>query len=342
MADHKAAVGVPLLTRGTSKPILAAGETSRGTREMKYLFVCGMPRSGTTILAKEIAKLANCTGFENTGVIMDEGQYLQDVYLTEWACGGAGRFGFAPEAHLTEDSPLLTPTKVAKLRLSWEPYWDRNKTICIEKTPGNLLKTRFLQAAFPNAHFVVIKRHPVPVCLATQKWSLTPLHELFEHWLRCHELFDEDKKRLERLYELSYEDYIKDPKRYVEEIASFIGTESSGSLEAEVEDLYNKRYFDRWARMLQLSPFQTYYRRVAKEYERKFREHGYSLAPPTSQTPVSLDQYKPVRGILTPLLYLGADIFFALWRAGRWLRIRVENAAVIMRLDSVTPKKAIH
>ena len=141
-------------------------ETSRAIEEMKYVFVCGMPRSGTTLLAKQIAAFANCTGFENTGVIMDEGQYLQDIYPTEWACGGAGRFGFDPQAHLTEESPLLSPTNLVRLRQSWEPYWDSNKTIRVEKTPANLLMTRFLQAAFPNAYFIVIKRHPVSVSLA--------------------------------------------------------------------------------------------------------------------------------------------------------------------------------
>src|SRR5215469_17350154 len=105
MDDRKATMDMPVSTPGTSKPNLKAGETTRRITDIKYVFVCGMPRSGTTILAREIARLANCTGFENTGAIMDEGQYLQDVYLTEWACGGAGRFGFAPEAHLTEHSP---------------------------------------------------------------------------------------------------------------------------------------------------------------------------------------------------------------------------------------------
>jgi hypothetical protein len=333
MADHKVAVGAPLLTRGTSKPILAAAETSRGIREMKYVFVCGMPRSGTTILAKEIAKLANCTGFENTGVMMDEGQYLQDVYPTEWACGGAGRFGFAPEAHLTEHSTLLTPANATRLRQSWEIHWGRDETIRVEKTPGNLLKTRFLQCAFPNAYFVVIKRHPVPVSLATQKWSLTPLPELFEHWLQCHKIFDEDKKQLNHLFELSYEDYIENPRKCLEEIADFIGAEFSSSLEERVADGFNKRYFDRWTRMLQLSPFKAYYRRVAKEYERRFREHGYSLAPPPFKTTLSPHKGEPVRGIFTSSLYLGADIFFVVWRAGRWLRIRVENAAAGRSLD---------
>ena len=300
---------------------------------MKYVFVCGMQRSGTTIVAREIAKLANCTGFENTGVIMDEGQYLQDVYPTESACGGVGRFGFAPEAHLTEDSPLLTPANVANLHKSWEAHWDRDKTIRVEKTPGNLLKTRFLQAAFPNAHFIVIKRHPVPASLASQKWSLTPLHELFVHWLQCHKLFDEDKKKLNRWFELSYEDYVENPGKYLEKIANFLGTEFSGSLQEQVTDSYDKKYFERWARMLESSPFKGYYRRVAKEYEREFREHGYSLAPSHPKTTFSLDEHKPVRGVLTQLLYVGSDIFFALRRVGRGLRIRVENAAAGRPMD---------
>jgi sulfotransferase family protein len=309
------------------EPNIGAVETSRGAGEIKYVFICGMPRSGTTIVAKEIASLANCTGFENTGVMMDEGQYLQNVYPTEWACGGAGRFGFAAEAHLTEESPLLTPGNVARLHKSWEAYWDRDKTIRVEKTPGNLLKTRFLQAAFPNARFIVVKRHPVPAGLATQKWSLTPLHELFAHWLHCHKLFDEDKKHLNHLFELSYEDYIRDPRKFLGEIAKFLGTEFSGSLQEQVSDGYDKKYFDRWARMLKSSPFKVYYRRVAQEYEREFRERGYSLAPSPSETGCLSDDHKAVHGILPSLLYLGSDILFTLRRAGRRLRIWVEDAA---------------
>jgi len=56
----------------------------------KYVFVGGPQRSGTS----NVARLENCTGFKNTGVLEDEGQYLQDVYPTDWAYGGPGRYGF--------------------------------------------------------------------------------------------------------------------------------------------------------------------------------------------------------------------------------------------------------
>src|SRR5436190_6255614 len=206
----------------TQNTIMQNDDNSR----YKYVFVCGLQRSGTSMLGRNIARLENCTGFRNTGVLQDEGQYLQEVYPTDRDHGGTGRYGFNPRAHLTEASPLLTDQNIAKLRSSWHAHWDTDKTICVEKTPGNLIMTRFLQAAFPDAYFIVVRRHPVAVSMATQRWkvSLSSLYRLFEHWLRCYAIFEEDKKYLKRVYELKYEDYIDDPARYHQEIAHFIGT----------------------------------------------------------------------------------------------------------------------
>ncbi len=60
----------------------------------KYVFVCGLQRSGTSLLGRNVARLENCTGLTNTGVFMDEGQFIQDVYPIDNDLGGAGRFGF--------------------------------------------------------------------------------------------------------------------------------------------------------------------------------------------------------------------------------------------------------
>ena len=34
---------------------------------------------------------------------------------------------------------------------TWSPYFDLDKRILVEKSPPNLLRFRFLQAAFPDA-----------------------------------------------------------------------------------------------------------------------------------------------------------------------------------------------
>jgi hypothetical protein len=189
----------------------------------KYVFVCGLHRSGTSVLGRNIGRLKDCTSFKNTGVLMDAGQRLQDVYPIAAEYGGAGRFGFDPRTHRTETSELLTPENIARLRASWHAHWDDNKTIYVEKTPGNLLMTRFLQAAFPNSYFIAIRRHPVAASMASQKWkvNVTSLDNLFEHWLHCHEVFEQDKKYLKHVYELRYEDYVENPGNNHEEIAAF-------------------------------------------------------------------------------------------------------------------------
>jgi Sulfotransferase family len=268
----------------------------------KYVFVCGLPRSGTSVLGRNIARLENCAGLKNTGALEDEGQYLQDVYPLARDCGGDGKFGFDPRMHLTEKSDLLTPENVARLTKSWSPYWDQSKTVFVEKTPANLLMTRFLQAAFPNVYFVVIWRHPVPVSIAIQKWkvNLTSLYNLFEHWLQCRRLFDQDRSRLNHLYELKYEDYVNDPDKYHREIANFIGVRIPESPKEdkyrvvaewrnpggrrvpedameEVSGAHNQKYFKRWSSLLNNSRFRRYYQYIALKYEPRFADYGYSL-----------------------------------------------------------------
>jgi hypothetical protein len=235
-------------------------------------------------------------------VFEDEGELLQDVYPVASTYGGVGSFGFDPRAHRTETSNLLTAENVKRLRTSWHAHWDNTKAICVEKTPGNLIMTRFLQAAFPNSYFIAIKRHPVPMSIAGQKWKvdMSSLHTTFEHWLHCHELFEKDKKYLKHVYELRYEDYVVDSAKYHQEIAAFIGTcvpdppkdddfryvtqwrNPTGLRVPEkamekVTAAHSEKYFERWCKLLRDSSFKSYYRYIAQQYEPRFAKFGYSL-----------------------------------------------------------------
>ena len=64
----------------------------------------GGPRSGTSILHRLLREHSDTSGFSDTGVPEDEGQYLQTVYAREAASGGPGQFAFNPGEHLTETS----------------------------------------------------------------------------------------------------------------------------------------------------------------------------------------------------------------------------------------------
>src|SRR6266536_4781543 len=95
----------------------------RNNTGCKYVFICGLHRSGTSLLGRNVARLEDCTGFRNTGESEDEGQFLQDVYPVDAEYGVMSRFGFDQRAHRTETSALLTRENVAKLRASWHAYW---------------------------------------------------------------------------------------------------------------------------------------------------------------------------------------------------------------------------
>jgi len=295
----------------------------------RYVFICGLHRSGTSVLGRNIARMENCTGFKDTGVIEDEGQFLQDVYPTAMTYGGAGRFGFDSRAHLTETSVLFTPANAARLRTSWHAYWDNSKTIFVEKTPGNLLKTRFLQAVFPDSYFIVIRRHPVAVSMANQRWkvSLAPLHSLFDHWLHCHALFDEDKKYLKHVYELSYEDYVRDSDKYHEEIAAFIGTRVPENGMEKASPIYNQKYLDRWHKLLVESPFRVYYLYLARKYESRFSQYGYSLISGLPNGDEVLREAGMIANVLGVLSCAAADTGALMWRSALRCRVALRRAA---------------
>jgi hypothetical protein len=284
--------------------------------------------------------LEGCSGLKNTGVFEDEGQFLQDVYPTASAYGGSSRCGFDPRMHRTESSDLLAPEKVARLRTTWHSFWDNSKNIFIEKTPENFLMTRFLQAAFPNSYFIVIKRHPVPTSIGGQKWTVnkTSLNRMFEHWLHCYRLFEQDKRYLKHVYEVAYEDYVENPDRYHQEIASFIGTRVPPSPKEDtyrivlewgnpfglrVPELamettsadYGKKYFDRWSYCLNSSPFKGYYRYIAKKYEPELAKHGYSLIEGFIDSDDLLVQDSKISALFGPIYCFGADVGACLRRS---------------------------
>jgi hypothetical protein len=246
----------------------------------QLVFLAGLHRSGTTLLARLLAAHPEISGFSETGVPADEGQHLQSVYPAAATYGGPGRFGFAPESHLTEESPLVSEESARTIFEEWSPHWDLERPLRLEKSPPNLLKTRFLQALFPGSAFVVIVRHPIPVSVPTATWRGTRRYDrLLEHWLRCHALFEADRERLERVHVLRYEQLVRDPAGVLCEIFEFLELEPIAPNEP-VEAGANEKYFRQWKALKRDPRMRAYLDLVSLRYERPVRRYGYSLLFP--------------------------------------------------------------
>ncbi|MDX6480743.1 MAG: hypothetical protein QOG85_1253 [Gaiellaceae bacterium] len=246
--------------------------------EHRFVFLAGLHRSGTTLLARLLAAHPEVSGFSGTDVDADEGQHLQTVYPAAKVWGGPGRFGFAPEAHFTEEQ--ASEEKARQLFDEWSPHWDLSRPVLLEKSPPNLLKTRFLQALFPGSRFVVIVRHPIPASIPTARWRGTRRYDLlFKHWLHCHALFEADRDRLEHVHVLTYEQLAREPEATLRGVFEFLELEPIGPSEP-VKGGANEKYFGQWREMKRDPLMRAYLDLVSLRYERGARRYGYSLLRP--------------------------------------------------------------
>lgn len=217
--------------------------------EKRFIFVCGLHRSGTSILHELLKSHPAVSGFANTGVPKDEGQLLQTVYPAAKEFGGPGHFGFNPESYMTEQHPLATKASADQLFREWGRHWDLSKEHLIEKSPPNLVQSRFLQALFPNSSFVVILRHPVAVAYATRsnfkRARTLSIAELVAHWIGCHKAFLADLPCLRRACVFRYEDFVRDSGRYLDQIFHLLGLPASRPA-LKISSQENEKYFELW------------------------------------------------------------------------------------------------
>ena len=176
------------------------------------------------MLAALLAQHPDVSGLANTGVYMNEGQFLQTVYSTAPALQ-PGFYALEKDAHLTELGPEEAASAAEGLLTSWSPYWQRpNARLLLEKSPPNMLRSRFLGSVFPNSLQIFVLRDPIVVGLATQKWSYTSLTACVDHTIKSYRiLFDDLHHVRSNWIVVRYESLAADPGNVASYILNALG-----------------------------------------------------------------------------------------------------------------------
>lgn len=250
-----------------------------------FIFLAGHHRSGTSLLHEIIREHPSVSGFSDTGAPEDEGQHLQNVIKPAKSYGGPGRYIYNRSSHMTENHSLATDLSAESIMKQWSKYYDGSCEHYIEKSPPNLVRTRFLQKLFPNSKFIAILRHPLAVSFATQKWSKTSVNSLLEHTMLGYEIFLNDMKYLRNVYVIRYEDFVANPQDEIDNIFEFLNL-GSIHIQHAVRPNVNDKYFSMWEsnrkRFLNriLSP-------VNADLEERANKLGYSICDYQNLTPSS-------------------------------------------------------
>ena len=188
----------------------------------RVVFICGLHRSGTTLLHDYLCAHYDLSFFQSTKVPENEGQFLQDVFMAERPFGGPGAFAFYPQMQFAP----VTPPEAAeatgrRLLAQWDGWSTGESPVLLEKSPPNIVRIAYFRSLFPNARFIVWTRDPRAVTLSTQKWHDLPVSQLMMHWSAAYMKAFADLEA--DCIVASYEAFCADPAGTAARLAEFCG-----------------------------------------------------------------------------------------------------------------------
>jgi tetratricopeptide (TPR) repeat protein len=190
-----------------------APTSNRPVDSSRFIFIVGLPRSGTTLVERILTGLA---GVRSNG----ETENFSRALLA--AAHGAGDvFQRAAAA-----DPRAVGERYARLA---EPGTGAERII--EKLPSNYLYVGAIRRALPQAKVLLLRRSPLDSCFAMYRTLFAAgypfsydLKELGRYYAAYEQLMQHWRSTIgSHLYEIAYEELVSEPQRSGARIAAFCG-----------------------------------------------------------------------------------------------------------------------
>ncbi len=192
-----------------------AGGAPTALDSSRYIFIVGLPRSGTTLLERILTGLPGVRSNSETDNFSRA--------LLAHAAGTGDVFARAAAA-----DPYAVAGDYARLA---EP--GARAAHLIEKLPANYLYLGAIRRALPEAKLLLVRRMPLDSCFAMYRTLFAAgypfsydLEELGRYYSAWEQLINHWRRTLgERLHEVVYEDLVREPLRTGAAIAAHCGLE---------------------------------------------------------------------------------------------------------------------
>jgi len=209
-----------MLEMNKASLIPASGNITEDTH--KYIVIGGPHHTGTSLLRLLLGKDKDVSIQNASSRFEGEGQHVQTVYararkVCEYAINSPPKF------HMTEKDFNPNQNRIFK---EWNRYWNLSKSILVEKSPPNILKSRWLQSLYDfthkDAHFVFLMKHPISIM---QSHCHYDPEKYIEHWLTIMETLAREIANLHFAYFIRFEDWLQTPehtKKVVDDLLSSV------------------------------------------------------------------------------------------------------------------------
>lgn len=174
----------------------------------RYVFVAGLHRTGTSLLARMIASHPDVRAIEGSPAPEDEGCYLQGAIPHTALHGRPGHYATDPAQHHVEGDPYDTLATRERILADWDRWYEPGGIWRVEKSPVNLTRMRLYQQLFPVAQFVIVLRHPAVMAAALAKWVNDDPGTLIDYALDAYDTALRDIAFLHAALVLRYEDLV--------------------------------------------------------------------------------------------------------------------------------------